>query len=58
MLDVCTARTAVELDYQKDGQKVVVPVGTCVLVDTATSVALIGGDHVDIDPSEYSIQSN
>lgn len=42
-----------DIDYCKDGSKIVVPAGTLILVDAERGIALVGDDHVDIFSDEY-----
>lgn len=46
-----------DIDYKKDGTKVIVKKDTEILVDLFRGVAFISGDHVDIYPEEYKVVS-
>lgn len=41
------------ISYKKNKKLICIPKGTEILVDTTSNVALIGKDHVDVQPNEY-----
>lgn len=51
---VC-ARLVIDIEYVKDGLPVEVEKDTHILVDQDKGIALVFGDHVDIDASEYKV---
>lgn len=46
-----------EITYIKFDEEIMVPKNTYIIVDTENNTALIGIDHVFIEPNEYKIIS-
>lgn len=43
------------LRYEKNGQEIIVDVGSKILVDPHQGVALVNGDHIFVDREDYRL---